>query len=351
MCTSPGILATGEQVGCRKCWQCKELRINDWVGRNIAESKTAEACHFVTLTYGTDLTIGTVDHERAAVLTYSDVQKFFKRLRKAGHKFRYFAIGEYGSLKGRSHWHVLMYWKNQHPKFTLNVREPSPFWDHGFVRWESIQNAPGAVRYACKYIQKDIDSPERQGHIAMSKLPPLGTEYFRGLAQKYVDAQLSPQFLRYGWPDVMDKNGKKIPFMMRGVVAENFVKAFLEKWERAHGKQHAPYSQAVEDILDKITRRDGLIDREVWKQRKAKSVWPWVPPPGGAKILISEEHEAYYVVHEGQKLFWSYDDEGERAWTQLIASESDAEKKRENVRKMLLDSTARQRQYRESRGG
>ncbi|WP_221724636.1 hypothetical protein, partial [Ochrobactrum sp. SFR4] len=64
-----------------------ETKIDDWVGRCVAENKTAIAAHSISLTYGRDEN-DSVDHLHAAWLTYSDVQKYFKRLRKAKYKFR-----------------------------------------------------------------------------------------------------------------------------------------------------------------------------------------------------------------------------------------------------------------------
>jgi len=38
-----------------------------------------------------------------------DLQRFFKRLRKAGFKFRYVASGEYGDLSRRPHFHIALF--------------------------------------------------------------------------------------------------------------------------------------------------------------------------------------------------------------------------------------------------
>ena len=81
MCKAPTVLADGTETECRLCWQCRDRKITDWVGRCIAESKTAVGSHAVTLTYGVDA-YGSTDHARTAVLTYSDVQKYLKKWRQ-----------------------------------------------------------------------------------------------------------------------------------------------------------------------------------------------------------------------------------------------------------------------------
>ena len=111
MCINPNKIADKGFVACRQCWQCREHKVDDWVGRNIAESQTAKAASVVSLTYGRDRSTGDVDHMQAAVLTYSDVQKMLKHLRVDGYPVRYFVAGEYGSRNGRAHWHVILYWQ------------------------------------------------------------------------------------------------------------------------------------------------------------------------------------------------------------------------------------------------
>jgi len=321
MCISPGLLKTGQLIGCRECWQCREHKINDWVGRNIAENKTASSSNFVTLTYGHDMTYGSVDHERAAILTYSDVQKFFKRLRKAGHNCRYFCVGEYGSLKGRAHWHILIYWLGKAPQFNLDTRESSKFWDHGFVRWEQLNSS--SIRYACKYLQKDMGKLARQAHLAMSKKPPLGHEFFQRRAQQHVDQFLAPQDLLYSWPDVVDKQGRPIKFHMHGVTATNFLQAYIDRWKATHGDLHDPHSDLVEAYRDGLITDD--LEFTINEKRYAKLKAPWLPAPENKTPLFSAPHNSYYVESDGQKWFWTFDDEGNRSWQVRIKSESEGE--------------------------
>ena len=277
MCTAPLTLADGTQTACHECWQCRERAVHDWVGRNIAESKTAIAAHAVTLTYGRD-SEGESDHVRAALLTYSDVQKFLKLLRRHGFPVRYFVTGEFGSKKGRAHWHIMLYWQEQVPpmcgfnadgkwrdhnldrNFMWARRDkrgepardengkPALFWPHG---WAFVTKPDWpAIKYNCKYILKDMGDDERQGHLAMSKKPPLGTDYFRLRAEKYVENGLSPQSLEYWWPEVNRRmsNGRHEPirFMLKDRPAELYLRHFIESWVRVHGNTHWPNSDLVD---------------------------------------------------------------------------------------------------------
>jgi len=268
MCIAPNTLSDGTQVACHECWQCREQAINDWVGRNIAESKTSKACHAVTLTYGRN-SANDADHERAVILTYSDVQKYLKRLRRGGYPVRYFVTGEFGSKKGRAHWHIMLYWQDKVPPHELDCNFMEAHWPHGWSFW--TKPTAHAVRYNCKYIQKDMGEAERQGHLAMSKKPPLGTAYFRRVAEQYVEQGLAPQTLEYRFPEVRrrrkDGTQEVVPFMLKDRPAELYLEHFVRKWREAYPRQHLPNSELVEEFVDK----------GAWKER-AETSKPFVAP-------------------------------------------------------------------------
>lgn len=273
MCIAPHLLPNGFLSGCRGCWQCQERKILDWSGRCIAESKTATASSYVTLTYGRGLegkNLGKVSHERAHVLTYSDVQKYFKRLRKNGFPCSYFVTGEYGGLKGRSHWHAIIYWHGPVPKHELDKAMYSEkHWPHGFSYWRAVH--PNTVRYCCKYVLKDLNDAEAQGHLSMSKKPPIGSAYFALRAQQFVDQGLSPQNLFYTFSEAVNEEGKKLKFLLSGRSAELFLEEYIMRWRGypPRGFQgpphpvrgwHYPESELVQEFEDKNLR--GVLTAE-----------------------------------------------------------------------------------------
>lgn len=267
MCTQPGKLANGTEFACRKCQQCLDSRVDDWVGRCIAESKTAVAAHSITLTYGRD-EYGNSDHLRSAWLTYSDVQAMFKHLRIDGYKFKYLVAGEYGGQNGRTHWHACIFWQTPPPPHELTVDKHngkmfhSKYWPHGHQIWQ--EPSEKAFRYVCKYIQKDMQKDEQQSMLRMSKKPPIGTEYFQRLARKYVAAGLAPTTLIYRFADVLRKDGAQKKFYMHGTTARQFIAAYKLEWLKRnggfimcgdlHGKHH-PNSTLIEEHDDAQARR------------------------------------------------------------------------------------------------
>lgn len=272
MCIAPNILTDGTNVACHECWQCYEQSINDWVGRNIAESKTSVACHAVTLTYGRN-SADDVDHPRAAILTYSDVQKYLKLLRRHGYPVRYFVTGEFGSKKGRAHWHIMLYWQDKVPGHILDKNFMEEHWPHGWSFW--TKPTPHAVRYNCKYIQKDMGDDQRQGHLAMSKKPPLGTAYFRDRAERYVEQGLAPQSLEYTFADVKrrKKDGSReiVPFVLKDRPAELFLQHWVETWNRRRFVEDHPASPVLDEFFDETKK-----ERRRIVERLAK-----LSPPGG----------------------------------------------------------------------
>lgn len=265
MCIAPNVLADGTITACHKCWQCIEQSVWDWVGRNIAENKTSVQSHAITLTYGRD-DGGRVDHLRSAILTYSDVKNMLKKLRNHGFPVRYFITGEFGTKKGRTHWHGIFHWQDQVPDHELGVRFHIPFWEHGHTMWK--QPNPEAIAYACKYILKDYADGARQTSLPrMSKKPPLGHDYFMNLAERFVDEGLSPQDLDYSFKGVMrrkrDGTFEPRPFRLRDRSAENFLSHYVATWAELRPGEKMPPSELIHNWLtpeDKEAR--GIIARQ-----------------------------------------------------------------------------------------
>lgn len=90
-------------IPCGMCIGCRIQRARTWALRCVHESKGHTFNSFVTLTYDDEHIPPNGSIEKPIL------QLFFKRLRKAGFVFRYFAAGEYGSTTNRPHYHVLLF--------------------------------------------------------------------------------------------------------------------------------------------------------------------------------------------------------------------------------------------------
>lgn len=257
MCLAPDMLPDGRKVGCRKCWQCQRRKIDDWAGRIIAESKSSPFTYYLTLTYGRDK-YGDSDHVRAAVLTYSDVQKYMKRVRKNLGKARYFVAGEYGDERGRAHWHLILFTDRELVFVDDEGNEVAPIfdtekvnqghWKDGFTYIEHFHEAQ--AYYCCKYVVKDYYDNSKTSRYGMSKKPPLGDRFFRAMADAYVQQGVAPQDLLYTHPEVVRKNGQRRKFMMTGKTAENFCAYFVDEWRKTYPLRHEPESEVIMKYLD-----------------------------------------------------------------------------------------------------
>lgn len=350
MCVSPNLLHNGSMVACRKCWQCRSNKIDDWVGRNIAESKTATASHVLTLTYGDKPEMDGLENVRAAVLTYSDVQKFFKLLRSDGFRFRYFAVGEYGTKKGRAHWHIIIYWQGDVPEHRVRLNFMQKHWPHGWSFWDRVDEK--AIRYACKYLAPDPDEQGLQGFGPQpSKNPPLGDAYFRQLAVRYAKAGLSPQELSYSFPEVI-RNGKPIKFRMQRHTAENFLRYLIDAWEKYQG-DYPPLSEPlqafearrVEKFLD--DNREFVISPTKYAPRPTK------PPVNGGPVKWHETRNCFYSDTPHGRFWYSYDEtEGLPLWQEKISPSETGPIKRKASRFLdPSDPLSRQRSYRSQSNG
>lgn len=144
----------GLQVPCGQCMNCRIIKRDEWVLRLMHESKGWESCIFFTLTYSDD---HLPENES---LVKSDLQKFFKRLRKVigNRKIKYFACGEYGDEKARPHYHVILFGMDY---FDSNDKEIiKRCW--GLCDWSMLGKkpfgdvTPASIRYVVGYIEKKI---------------------------------------------------------------------------------------------------------------------------------------------------------------------------------------------------
>lgn len=302
MCQEWPTLADGTKIRCRKCELCLFNKVKDWAGRNIAQSKVSTKSFAITLTYGPELDEkrmpipGRSDHIRTAVLTYSDVQDFFKYLRWQGYKFAYFVTGEFGSLKGRAHWHVILHFRGKVPSHELSTdtriirfsdrhvndagklfnHEVCKAWPHGFMQWKPARYEH--VFYNCKYILKDEGDEAAQRKPQPSKKPPLGALYFQKVAEQAVKQGLAPQSLKYTFPEIRNREtGQLIEFELSGRSAELYLEHFIKVWARERPEQVRPnsplvdlfeeYGQVVYDEAKLLAKREEMEHGRESKER------------------------------------------------------------------------------------
>lgn len=128
--------------------------------------------YFVTLTYEVD-----------PLQVYKrDLQGFFKRARKAGFQFRYFALGDYGDTFGRPHYHVIFFVKGLFiPEYIHSLWiSGDQTRRRGFVHIRQL--SAGRIAYVVRYgflakLDWNKDDKRQKPFFLMSRRPALGSGY------------------------------------------------------------------------------------------------------------------------------------------------------------------------------
>lgn len=332
------------EVECRVCWSCRENRARDWAGRCIAESRHAGRSLFWTGTYGDDGRYDTVPNEFAAfTVVPRHVQLWLKRLRNDGHKVRYLITSEYGPLKGRVHWHAVLFFDGPGPDVSLGKRlDADKYWPHGFVYWEEFTHA--TAFYVTKYMLKSerIDNKllrhqvvnpydvEKLNWVSLSRKPVLGAKYFEQRAANHVQHGLSPQDLYYSFPEVKDKQGKVHCFYLKkgSASADYFLRSFVDQWAAKRGG-HPPHSEVLAEYFDRTAPAPSVL---ALPPKAARVDRPALPLAGRDLRFVDRLNVWACTVgppEAPERLVWSFDSNGLPAWQARIVSPAEAAKRRE----------------------
>lgn len=264
-----------QPVACRQCWRCKQNRLNDYIARAMAEAAYSSAVATVNLTYAPR------DDLADRLLTPRHFQLFMKQLRNSGHKVRYLVAGEYGSLKGRAHFHAILFfshlkartpftegeWRDGHyhprprynPDHLRDPRSSEPFsadipqkrmvhireWPHGHVTvdWSVSERA---IRYVCKYLLAD---DKNSAWFSLSKKPALGAVFFAEKARLAAELGVLPSSFNYLPPG----GSRDRPYMMTGASRRDYLNAITTDPAR-----RPQMSEWVQKSFDKLQRQVAL---------------------------------------------------------------------------------------------
>lgn len=257
-----------QQVPCGYCWACLKNQTNDLVGRCLLEAQYSDYSRVLTLTYD-DRRLVTPD--RARLIFKEDFQKFMYRMRakrvgRTGpnqYKIRYVGAGEYGSRKGRTHFHVVLFGKGQPPDIALNKKyQYLHEWPHGFTYAENA-GTERSIRYVVKYLvkQKAEQAAKKRDTAAQewftySKRPCLGAAGIYDLALKQAEMGIMPYNLRYT-PQGAKTNAN---YSLRGKAEEIYFDTLFAKLPNA---ETLPCNEWVANARDRYLKN---IHRKEWEK-------------------------------------------------------------------------------------
>lgn len=144
----------GKLLRCGKCLACRRYRCRDWEARVLCEHELLKrGCYFVTLTY---------DEEHLPEgrnLNPRHLSLYVKRLRKVtglnSRDMKIISVGEYGSRRGRPHYHLLLIGL---PIDSGNEEKICQCWKQSagqsYVHVSAVRSSRAAVRYTICYMLK-----------------------------------------------------------------------------------------------------------------------------------------------------------------------------------------------------
>lgn len=173
-------------IGCGKCPDCLAKYKKTWALRCMCESIYHVDNCFITLTYD--------EAHYPGKRVDSDIQKFFKRLRKfLNRDIKYFACSEAGGQTGRYHFHAIIFgWFPEDAKFDYKNDLGQHFyrsdilnklWPFGFTSLSEIS------KDSCAYVAGYTSKKENvllPGKLYMSRRPGLGRQFFIDNADKII---------------------------------------------------------------------------------------------------------------------------------------------------------------------
>lgn len=157
-----------DKVPCGKCHECLSRRAAGWAFRLNQQDLHSLSSFFITLSLADENLIYNVK-DKLPELHKPHLQKLFKRIRKNTYNktLKYYAVGEYGTLTQRPHYHAIV--------FNCNYDDIENNWHLGHVHFGDASGA--AIRYVTNYVMcKNDDYGNRMKPFSlMSK--GLGIQY------------------------------------------------------------------------------------------------------------------------------------------------------------------------------
>lgn len=163
-------ISRNASIPCGKCYACLSNRKTQWVFRLQVEVDNSITSWFITLSQ---------DDEHLQDVNKPVMQLFFRYLRRKGHVFKYYAIGEYGSHTHRPHYHAAIFLKSD---TAVKLQDDIvTTWRRGFVKISPLNLA--RINYVLHYHIRPKEVNGKKTFALFSK--GLGAQMFNN--QKLLD--------------------------------------------------------------------------------------------------------------------------------------------------------------------
>lgn len=238
----------GLALACGQCQPCRIQRRKVWSHRIMLEASQHASNAFVTLTYDD------AHLPKNGCVSVRDMQLFIKRLRKQGHKFRYYCVGEYGDQSYRPHYHLALFGFPQCYRGQTDLRKSvccptcssvkRAWQDNGAIQVAFLE--PASASYIAGYVTK--------------KIKGLGQSLPKGLTPEFQRVSLRPGLGLRVMHDVADR-----------LLTYNLEKEIEDvPMSLQHGKFKLPLGRYLRCKLRRMIGRDEKCPPQVLEKVKAE---------------------------------------------------------------------------------
>ncbi len=184
---------------------CLITRSQIWTGRILMEGKMHEKSAFITLTYAEEFL------PAGGNLEIRHLQNFLRVLRRyiTPRTLRYLSVGEYGTEKGRPHYHAILFGIGSEELISILPKlwkkgsvEPNRFKPYGDL---TVKNA----RYIARYCTKKTHSTKLNGRPkefqTQSRNPAIGDSFIEEIALVWKGSGLVPRHILNKVPSTLSE--------------------------------------------------------------------------------------------------------------------------------------------------
>lgn len=224
---------------------------------------------FITLTYSDEYL------PPNSSLRKTDLQKFFKRLRKnlLGRKIKYYACGEYGSRTNRPHYHAIIFGLGSNPQDRELIKDS---WR--FCEWSNFSNAKafGTVTYdSCRYVS-DYIFKKYSGQLADDVYISKGLEIpfkvcSQGLGLRYCLSEKNNLVSNFGFTLRGQKMALPRYYVEKlGLKLQDQNEANFNKWLNYSKQKDIPLEDIADEIVNQARQRAETTEARINLRKKGK---------------------------------------------------------------------------------
>lgn len=257
-----GIAAEGRLVPCGQCMNCRINKGRNWSSRILMEQYTTPfRSWFLTLTYSPENVPVTTDYVQT--LQRRKFQTWIKNTYRDIGPFRYYAVGEYGDVSLRPHYHLAIF-----PQRDMPITLVTDKWKNGFTSAYELtaERARYLANYTTKKLTKETDerlapgqepefrSSSKNPALGAAFIAPLVSRYSRGNGKELVETRGDVErTIRFDGkiypiaPYILNKVREQLGIPLKH--ADRLCHPGYYEWHQTEEAEHCPTTLAAEEVI------------------------------------------------------------------------------------------------------